>query len=59
MPVLTLAGEAGGLEKWMPQMAQEIAEQVDNQISPKAAHWVPEEDPQFIAEAIASFVTLP
>lgn len=59
MPVLTLAGEAGGLAQWMPQMAQEIAEQVDHQTSPKAAHWVPEEDPQFIAEAIASFIGLP
>ncbi|QKC83553.1 alpha/beta hydrolase [Mesorhizobium sp. NZP2077] len=59
MPLLTLAGEAGGLAKWMPQMAREIAAQVDHRTSPKAAHWVPEEDPQFIAEAIATFVAAP
>mgnify|MGYP001035099722 CR=1 FL=1 len=56
VPLLTLAGEAGGLARWMPQMAQEIAEQVDHRTSPKAAHWVPEEDPQFIADAISGFV---
>jgi pimeloyl-ACP methyl ester carboxylesterase len=59
MPVLTLAGEAGGLSKWMAQMAREIAELVEHRTSPKAAHWVPEEDPQFVAEAIARFVAAP
>lgn len=59
MPVLTLGGEASGLAKWMPQMAQEIAEHTEHKTTPKAAHWVPEEDPQFVAEAIASFVAAP
>jgi len=34
----------------------EIAEQVEHGTSPKAAHGVPEEDPQYMAETITSFV---
>jgi pimeloyl-ACP methyl ester carboxylesterase len=56
VPTLTIGGEAGGLGQWMPKMAQEIAHHVDHRTAPRSGHWVPEENPRFVVDAIVDFV---
>jgi pimeloyl-ACP methyl ester carboxylesterase len=52
MPALSIGGAAGGLGAAMQPMLAELAEDGAHLAAPNAAHWVPEENPQFVADAI-------
>ncbi|MBW8812280.1 MAG: alpha/beta hydrolase [Caulobacterales bacterium] len=52
MPALSIGGEAGGLGAAMRPMLAELAGDATHLTAPRSAHWVPEENPQFVAEAI-------
>jgi pimeloyl-ACP methyl ester carboxylesterase len=54
MPVLAVAGVASGLAKGMGDALREIADDVDVAVVPRAAHWVPEENPAFLADALVA-----
>jgi pimeloyl-ACP methyl ester carboxylesterase len=55
-PVMTIAGEHSGLTAAMSGMANELASRVENRIAPAASHWVPEENPDFVAGAICDLL---
>jgi pimeloyl-ACP methyl ester carboxylesterase len=52
IPVLAVGGASSGLGSIMKEMISELAEQVESVIAPRSAHWIPEENPQFLADAI-------
>lgn len=52
IPTLAVSGEHGGLGRWMPDMLRELAETAADETAPKSAHWVPEENPGFLADAL-------
>jgi pimeloyl-ACP methyl ester carboxylesterase len=52
MPTLAVAGAAGGMAQVMEPMVGEVAADVTFRAAPEAAHWVPEENPDFLVEAI-------
>jgi pimeloyl-ACP methyl ester carboxylesterase len=54
-PTLAISGEAGGLGLAMPDMLRELAEQVSHEAAPRSAHWAPEENPGFVADALLRF----
>lgn len=56
IPVLAVGGEAGGLGEAMRPMVQEIAEHARYLVAPDCAHWVPEENPIFLCDAILSMI---
>jgi pimeloyl-ACP methyl ester carboxylesterase len=56
IPTLAVDGEQGGLGRWMPDMLRELAEKVDHETAPRSAHWVPEENPEFLADALVRFI---
>jgi pimeloyl-ACP methyl ester carboxylesterase len=57
VPVLAVAGVASGLAKGMGDALREIADDVDVAVVPRAAHWVPEENPAFLADALVALTT--
>jgi pimeloyl-ACP methyl ester carboxylesterase len=58
IPVMSIAGAGSGLDKWMPAMLREVAEQTRHETAPRSGHWVPEENPQFAGDAILRFAAL-
>jgi pimeloyl-ACP methyl ester carboxylesterase len=54
-PTLAIGGAAGGLVHAMPGMLRELAEQAAHEAAPRAAHWAPEENPGFVADALLRF----
>nr|WP_228508135.1 alpha/beta hydrolase [Herbiconiux sp. VKM Ac-1786] len=55
-PVLAVAGDRGGSHWRMQRMAEEVATTVTYAAAPGSGHWVPEEAPQFLADAVIHFV---
>ncbi|MDB6159265.1 MAG: Soluble epoxide hydrolase [Gammaproteobacteria bacterium] len=58
IPVMSIAGAGSGLDKWMPAMLREVAEQTRHETAPRSGHGVPEENPQFASDAILRFAAL-
>jgi pimeloyl-ACP methyl ester carboxylesterase len=56
MPTLSIGGSTSGLGEWMPKMLDELAEGGQHAIAPRSGHWIPEENPGFLAEALIRFV---
>jgi pimeloyl-ACP methyl ester carboxylesterase len=56
VPTLVIGGQISGLTSMMDEMAREIAKQPQTAIAPRCGHWVPEENPTFVADAIAKFI---
>ena len=54
IPVLAIGGAAGGLGQAMQPMVDEVAEHGRYLAAPGCAHWVPEENPAFLCEAVLS-----
>ena len=54
MPVLAIGGAAGGLGEAMRPMVQQLAGHARYLAAPGCAHWVPEENPTFLCDAILS-----
>jgi len=56
MPVLSIGGEHSGLGAVMADMMREIADRVESLTVPRSGHWIPEENPSALAEAVLTFV---
>jgi pimeloyl-ACP methyl ester carboxylesterase len=52
LPVLAVGGANGGLGPILREMLSELAECVETAIAPRSAHWIPEENPGFLVDAI-------
>jgi pimeloyl-ACP methyl ester carboxylesterase len=55
VPVLALGGAEGGMGEAMAPMAAELAQTWRYAPIPRAAHWLPEENPQAVADHILAF----
>jgi pimeloyl-ACP methyl ester carboxylesterase len=53
---LMLIGEISGLAHTMPEMMREVADRVETVTVPRSGHWVAEENPAFLADALLTFV---
>jgi pimeloyl-ACP methyl ester carboxylesterase len=56
IPTLAVTGEMSGLAQTMAETMREIADRVDTVTVPRSGHWIPEENPMFLAEALLRFV---
>jgi pimeloyl-ACP methyl ester carboxylesterase len=57
IPVLAIGGEHSGLGAVIADMVREIAEHVEVLTAPRSGHWVPEENPVFLSDALLRFVS--
>jgi pimeloyl-ACP methyl ester carboxylesterase len=57
VPTLAVVGEAGGMARAMEPMVQQVAANPGLAAAPRAAHWVPEENPGFLVDAILAHIT--
>ena len=55
VPTLCIGGATSGLGEWMPKMLEELAERGQHALAPRSGHWVPEENPSFLADALLRF----
>ncbi|PDT82215.1 alpha/beta hydrolase [Sinorhizobium sp. BJ1] len=55
MPVLAIAGEASAFAAIIEPMMREVAETVTKAIIPQAGHWIAEENPGALANALIGF----
>lgn len=55
VPVLALAGESSAFNTVMKPMMEEVADQVSFAIIDKAGHWLAEENPSAVAQALIDF----
>lgn len=58
IPVLALAGESSAFSTIMKPMMDEVAVAVSSAIVPKAGHWLAEENPTAVAQALIDFDAL-
>jgi pimeloyl-ACP methyl ester carboxylesterase len=56
VPVLAIGGEHSGLGPVIGDMMREVAESVDVLTVPRSAHWIPEEAPAVLSDALVRFV---
>ncbi|MEC0304923.1 alpha/beta fold hydrolase [Terribacillus saccharophilus] len=56
LPVLALFGESSGFDQTIKNEMQEVADDVVFVNIPKAAHWIPEENPKAFVQAVLSFL---
>jgi pimeloyl-ACP methyl ester carboxylesterase len=56
MPVLVIGGEASASGPALREMADEIAEDWRHVTVPRAAHWIPEEQPGLLLDALDAFL---
>jgi pimeloyl-ACP methyl ester carboxylesterase len=56
VPVLAIGGEHSGLGPVMGDMMREVAESVEVLTVPRSAHWIPEEAPGVLSDALVRFV---
>ena len=56
MPVLALAGAGGRYADRIGPMMEEVATEVTAGVIPGAGHWLAEENPYAVAEALTNFV---
>lgn len=56
MPVLALAGASSRYAKLLGPMMREVARNVTFVPIPGAGHWLPEENPQAVTEALTHFI---
>lgn len=59
MPVLALAGAGGRYATRIGPMMEEVADDVSVRVIPQAGHWLAEENPQAVVEALAAFAQTP
>lgn len=57
MPLLALAGAGGRYASRIGPMLEEMAQSVSVTVIPKAGHWLAEENPEAVANALAAFVS--
>jgi pimeloyl-ACP methyl ester carboxylesterase len=55
MPVLALAGSSSRYAKLLEPMMREVAENVSFVPVPVAGHWLPEENPEVVTNALIAF----
>jgi pimeloyl-ACP methyl ester carboxylesterase len=55
VPVLALGGVTSATGPLMEEMLREVAEDVTGFQVPGTAHWIPEENPQGLVDAVLSF----
>lgn len=55
IPVLALAGESSAFSTIMKPMMEEVAESVGFEIIPEAGHWLAEENPSVVVQALIDF----
>lgn len=55
IPVLALAGESSAFSTIMKPMMEEVADSVSFHIVPNAGHWLAEENPSVVAQALIDF----
>jgi pimeloyl-ACP methyl ester carboxylesterase len=55
VPTLCIGGATSGLGEWMPKMLDELAEGGQRALAPLSGHWVPEENPGFLADSLLKF----
>jgi pimeloyl-ACP methyl ester carboxylesterase len=55
LPVLAVGGAISTTGKLMEPMMREVADDVTAVLIPGAAHWIPEEQPRILAEALLEF----
>ena len=56
VPVLAIGGEHSGLGRVIGDMMREVAESVEVVTVPRSAHWIPEEAPAVLSDALLRFV---
>lgn len=56
MPVLAIGGEHSTSGPLVEQMMREVADDVTGVVVPGSAHWVPEENPDFLLEHLMGFL---
>jgi pimeloyl-ACP methyl ester carboxylesterase len=52
IPTLCVSGAMSGLGPIMGEMVGELAKNVRSVVAPRSGHWVPEENPTFLADAL-------
>jgi pimeloyl-ACP methyl ester carboxylesterase len=57
MPVLALAGAGGRYAERIGPMMEEVADNVSVGVIPRAGHWLAEENPEAVADALTAFVS--
>lgn len=57
LPVLALAGGGGRYAERIGPMMEEVATSVEVAIIPRAGHWLAEENPRAVADALAAFAS--
>lgn len=55
IPTLAVVGELSGMGAVVTSMMREVAERVEEVVVPRSAHWVPEENPTALADALLTF----
>jgi pimeloyl-ACP methyl ester carboxylesterase len=54
MPALALAGDkSNGIAEF--EMAKELATNVKGSVAPNTGHWLPDENPDFLAQQLLAF----
>lgn len=51
-----MTGEMSGLAQTMADTMREIADPVDTLTIPRSGHWIPEENPAALVDALLNFV---
>jgi pimeloyl-ACP methyl ester carboxylesterase len=57
LPVLAVGGAISTTGKLMEPMMREVADDVTALLIPDVGHWIPEEQPRLLAQALHEFAT--
>lgn len=58
IPVLAIGGEYSRIKDYVPQQLKEAAENLTAAVAPGCGHFIPEENPEWLADRILQFVSV-
>ena len=59
MPVLAVGGEQSRLNKYVIDQLKPGTEHLTGDLAPGSGHWIPEENPQWLASRMLAFMSAP